>query len=498
MARRDIPEIKPLPGETAQQAFLRTFTQQVSHYGRAGVFEDPDPVRWMERHFRIPETPDNLLKLHPYQKAVLWEALMPRRGGDFPYSIVVWSDIKKSIKSTIAAAVALWRAWNTPWGSIKIVANDLKQADSRVSFYIRRAIELHPQMRELVKVKPSGYFMEFPNHARIESIPVDPKGEAGGNDDMVVFSELWAANNAAAQRLWTEMTLSPTKFGKSFRWVETYAGFSGESTLLEKLYLQGVVEGERLNWAGNFDPALEIFKNDSSKMLCLWNGTPRLPWQTPEYYAQEEAVLHPMEFLRVHRNQWSVSTSAFVPIEWWDACRVDNLPPMDKNAPVILAADAAVSSDSFGLVMVSGSKGGENYAVRYTNAWRPPRNGKIAFEDVENEILRLITEYNVVELVYDPYQLEDMMGRLKRRLVARVFPFNQGKPRLIADKALFDLIRDRHIQHRGEVDLREHIGNANSAAENDKLRIVKRSELLKIDLAVCLSMAVARAAYWRL
>jgi phage terminase large subunit-like protein len=53
------------------------------------------------------------------------------------------------------------------------------------------------------------------------------------------------------------------------------------------------------------------------------------------------------------------------------------------------------------------------------------------------------------------------------------------------------MIQERRIVHGGEPDLREHIGNANAEIdpEERKIRIVKRSELLKIDLAVAMSMA---------
>ncbi|KKL88920.1 hypothetical protein LCGC14_1919890, partial [marine sediment metagenome] len=46
----------------------------------------------------------------------------------------------------------------------------------------------------------------------------------------------------------------------------------------------------------------------------------------------------------------------------------------------------------------------------------------------------------------------------------------------------------------GNLDLREHLTNANarqSAKEDTKLRIVKKSDSRKIDLAVCLSMGAA-------
>lgn len=466
-------------------------------------FINPDPVAWMLENFYVPETPDKRLILHPYQIACLREALRRDEKGDFVYSVIVWSDCKKSIKSTISAAVALWMAFQTPWGSVKIVANDLKQADSRAAYYARRAIELNPRLKEIARVKPSGYLIELPNHSRLEAIPVDPKGEAGGNDDAVIYSELWAADSKAAQRLWTETTLSPTKYGKSFRWVETYAGFSGESPILEQLYLSGVKEGERLN-LGDFSPELEVYANKAARLFCLWNTTPRLSWQTPEYYAQESATLTPNEFLRVHRNQWVSSVDKFVPDEWWRACQ-GAVPKWETNQVAVVAMDAAISGDCFAMVVVTcdGPNDNRRPCVQYARAWKPPKGGKLDFRGTpdepgpEIELRRILERYYVAEIAYDPYQLEDLASRLSSDLLGQFYAFSQGQERAVADKRLYDMIRDRRLVHNGDPVLAEHIQNANRKTEGDKmLRIVKRSENMKIDAAVALSMAVDRAMFW--
>ena len=70
--------------------------------------------------------------------------------------------------------------------------------------------------------------------------------------------------------------------------------------------------------------------------------------------------------------------------------------------------------------------------------------------------------------------------------------FSQGEERLRADSDLYQHIARRRISHDGNADLREHLTNANakqSANEDTRLRIVKKSDSRKIDLAVCLSMA---------
>lgn len=450
--------------------------------------EHRDLITWAEAEFRIPEG-DGHLHIAPYQAACLREALR-EDGGQFAYSTVVWSDIKKSIKSTLAAAVCLWWAVSHPWASVKVVANDLKQADSRVAFYIRRAIELNPVYFQKLGVKQKTYLIEFANHARIEAIPIDPKGEAGGNDDIIVFSELWAWNSAAAKAMWTEMTLSPMKFGRSLRWCETYAGHTGESPILEGLHAQGVKAGRGL---GCFD---EAYGNDAARLFCLWNTEPRLPWQTPEYYAQEAATLVPSEFQRVHRNQWVSSESAAFPIEWWDACEDRmQLQPGGKTQ-VVIGVDASVSGDCTAISMVARHPGTPADAVEvYTRIWSPAQGGKMDYTaTITPEVDRLVAEYNVVQVAYDEYQLHHWANEQRAKGKTWYRPFPQGNDRLVADKQLYDLVKDKRLHHSGNPELRQHVQNCAAKVppqEDNRLRFIKKHEMAKIDGVVSLSMATA-------
>lgn len=208
-------------------------------------------------------------------------ALETDENGDFKHALIVWSDVKKSAKSTLAAAVALWRAFQLEWGSIKVVANDLKQAQSRSYFYLERCLRLNPETAKMIErgdIKITRYTIDLNfNHTTIEAIPADPKGEAGGNDDMVLFTELWTYQHDTHKRMWTEMVVPPNKWGKSFRWAESYAGFRGQSVILEELYNSNVKDEYRLE-----NTQAPLYKNSGT--FVMWNQRPRLPWQNREYY----------------------------------------------------------------------------------------------------------------------------------------------------------------------------------------------------------------------
>lgn len=461
------------------------------------------PADWIQSNFWIPEL-RGPIQLTPYQYWGVNEALSKNEKGQFKYSIIVWSDIKKSAKSSIAAAIALYMSEQNDWSEGYVIANDLKQADSRVSFYMRRAIELNTKMRGRYRQK--GYLITAPNRSRVEAIPIDPSGEAGSNADFIIFSELWGANEDAKQRMWSEMTLSPTKFGKSFRWIESYAGFTEESHLLYTLYETGVKNGTLIapdllfqdNLVEGGSP-LKAYKNEEARMFCLWNDTPRCPWQTDEYYRSEASILTPKEFARMHRNQWVTSEETFVPIEWWYGCVRAEMPKPDKNTSMVVSMDAGIASDTFGLLMGWRHPEFENeIVVEHAIRWIPPKGGRLDFQGTderpgpERVLRQWIEDYNVVEVTYDEHQLADMAMRLSREGLAWFKRFSQGNDRLVADSMLRDKIRDRRIWHKDQKDLTEHIYNANAKTdekEDRKIRIVKRSENLKIDLAVCLSQA---------
>lgn len=443
------------------------------------------------------------MQLAPYQIGALRRAYMRTEEGKYRYRLVVWSDLKKSAKSTMAAAVVLERARRTRFGSFKIVANTLEQADSRVAFYFRRAIELGTILGQPFRgIRQNGLKTRFENYSVVQAVPLNPGSQAGGNDDMVVFSELWAAKSKNHQKMWTEMTLSPLKDGQ--RWVETYAGVEGESPLLEPIYERLVKEENRIDISyidhktGEYVDLSHIEAYEDGYTFCLWNTSPQHWWQDDEYYAAEREALLPEEFDRVHRNKFSSPMAKFVPNEWWDECTedVEDWPKFRKREPVIITLDAAVTDDSFGLV--AGVRRGEHTYVIYTQKWVAEKGEKIDYVGTKNapgpelELRRLLRKYRVIEVRYDRYMLHDMMTRLSKKPRFRrteFIDFSQQGKRAVADRQLYTTIKEVRVHARDEPDLTEHIQNANRQNKGDnKMRIVKRSDEKKIDLTICLSM----------
>lgn len=452
-------------------------------------FRYDNPADFIENEVYDPDS-GKILVLHPEQRAVLESMSERDAAGNFKHSLWLYSAPKKSAKTTIGAGVALWQAWQVPRGEIYIIGNDQRQADNRMAQIIRYTILHNPRMKSRVNITKSSFKMELDNGTRIDIIPVDPRGESGMNPSGLFWTEAWGAMGTRAEMLWSEATLSPTRSGQSFKFVESYAGYSGESTVLERLY-NGIVKN------GAAHPTIpELYTNGSS--IAYWCTRRYLPWQqNPDYYAQEALSKPPSEFSRQHENEWQSATSAFIPLEWWDACE-EALPPLQSSELMVIALDAATSDDCFAIVGVT-RRGDQTYE-RYSRVWYPPKGGKLDFsgeDSPEAEIRRLCKTYKIAEVCYDPYQLHSLAMRLSQELNIHFAEFGQGVDRLIGDKQLYDSIRDRSITHSGNPVLREYVMNANrkDTGEQDKLRIVKRSQESKIDACVALAMAHARARF---
>lgn len=192
-------------------------------------------------------------------------------------------------------------------------------------------------------------------------------------------------------------------------------------------------------------------------------------------------------------------------ILFWDSLK-QNLPALrtkidpkrDFSDVIVLAADGSVKRDHFALIGVSRHpQNRKDIAVRLVKSWIPKAGQKLDFVGTEHNpgpelyIKKLCETYNVVCLVYDEYQLHQMMTNLLKGGIVWTKEFSQNAPRLLADQNLYDLIIQKKIFHDGNKDLRQHIHNADCVIDDasHKRRIVKRADSLKIDLSIATSMA---------
>jgi hypothetical protein len=202
------------------------------------------PSTFVRDVLRNPETGQPFV-LYPAEVEFIDRAFALTPQGELPCPELLFSAPKKSGKTALAAMCALYVAVAIGglWAEVYCLANDLEQANSRVWEAARRMVEAAPLLKRTARI--TARRIEFTSTgAHIDALASDYAGFAGANPSLTIFDELWGYISESSRRLYDEAAPSPTR-KVSGRLVVSYAGFTGESDLLEGLY-QRALAGERI------------------------------------------------------------------------------------------------------------------------------------------------------------------------------------------------------------------------------------------------------------
>ena len=453
------------------------------------------------------------LTLLPHQEEIFDLALNINESGIFDYQTIVYSCLKKSGKTSLAAAVGAWYAEEVGGQGTEIycIANDLEQAEGRImrdiKFHFQKRIENRDSYfnnktnREMFYTDKNTsitlYNITLPNDTFIQALASSYKSVAGARHSLTLWDELWGATSELSHRVWDEMTPIPT-IPNSLRFIATYAGFENESDLLWDIYVQGVDKEEHEHGkATRIHDELPLFIN--RRMFTYWDHEPRMPWQTDAYYEEQMETLRPAAYLRLHQNQWVTSHEQFIPVEWFDiAARAYHAPATIwgdhpyRGFPITIGVDAGVKRDTTALVGVAyDSKRGKVGQV-FHKIWTPSPGDQIDLDaTVEQELIKMNSQFNIASIVYDPTHLLQTMLRLEKKGFP-TNPYQQSIPNMTqASQLLYDLFKNRSYECYPDDLLRTHIQMAVAETTSRGFRIVKNktSRRHHIDGAIAMAMA---------
>jgi len=364
-----------------------------------------DPVRFITEVLIDPETGSRFV-LYPAQERFLREALTLTPEGRLKFAEMIFSAPKKSGKTALAAMIVIYVivCLGGPYAEGYCIANDFEQAQGRVFQAITRIIEASPMLRDSAKITANK--IEFTSTgATITAIASDYTGAAGANPTLTVFDELWGYTSERSQRLFDEMVPVPTR-KVSGRLTVTYAGFEGESELLERLYKRGL-QGEEI--------APSLYRQ--SGLLMAWHHEVVAPWQTPEWIEQMRGQLRPNAFLRLIENRWVSSESNFVDMDWFDACVDPELrPALFGPLPVWIGVDASVKRDSTAIVAVTWDEESKRVGLVSHRIFQPTSESSLDFEaTIEETLTEMARRFDLREIKFDPFQMQAVAQRLQKR-----------------------------------------------------------------------------------
>jgi phage terminase large subunit-like protein len=369
------------------------------------------------------------------------------------------------------------------FGEGLLAANDFDQAASRVFMVIRRIVAVSPLLKGEARVTADKII--FPAFdATITAISSDAASAAGSNPCISCFDELWGFVSERATRLWDELITSPAR-KISCRLTVTYAGFSGESVLLEDLYKRGMALPE-------IGPSLRA----GDGMLFFWSHEPIAFWQDERWLAEMRRSLRPAAYQRMILNEFVSPESKFVDLAAWDACVQPALTPVtqDRSLPIWVGVDASTKRDSTALVAVTFDKKTQCVRLVAHKVFTPTPGDPINFEDTIERTLREWRErFRLRQCLFDPFQMAAVAQRLARERLP-IEEFAQTLPNLTAATSnLFDLISARQFVLYPDAGMRQAISHAIITESSRGWKLDKLRQAHKIDVIVSLSMAALAA-----
>ncbi len=442
-----------------------------------------DPVAFITECLVDPET-NQPFQLYRAQIAFLRAALTIGDDGRLPAPELLYGAPKKSGKTALGAMCMIYVVVVLAGrhGEGYVVANDLEQAQGRVFDAICKIVRASPMLRHSATI--TGKRITFSTGATIEAIATEYAGAAGSNAHFVCFDELWGYTTERSRRLWDEMVPPPTR-QVAARLTTTYAGFEGESTLLEELYKRGR-KGKKV------DDSLFRAKG----LVMAWHHRPVAPWQTEEWLEQMREQLRPNAYIRMIENRFVTSESSFVDMDWWDACVDRDARPVlaDKGLKVWVGVDGSVKHDQTAIVACAFD--GETKRVRlvWHRIFQPSKRSPLDFEaTVEQSMLELRDRFRVQRVLFDPYQLQSVSQRLiKAGLPMEEYPQTSGRLEEMGT-GLYELIKHRNLTVYPDKDVRLAVSRSVAVESSRGWKISKEKTSHKVDVVIALAMAALGA-----
>jgi phage terminase large subunit-like protein len=210
------------------------------------------------------------------------------------------------------------------------------------------------------------------------------------------------------------------------------------------------------------------------------------------YYDDQRASLRPGTYQRLHENKRATGDEAFIPLDYWDKCIDPGHRPVlpTREQRLFVGVDASIKHDSAAVVAVYyDAKKGKVVLARH-RTWQPTAKDPLDLDGTIGDYLRTMRrEYNLGQILYDPYQMHDLSTRLKSDGLPMV-EYPQSVPNLTdMGQNLYELIKSGNLILYPDEFMRVCASHAIALQSSRGWRIAKEKTSFKIDVIVALAMA---------
>ena len=393
-------------------------------------------------------------------------------------------------KSSLAAIMCLYALFadNVESPQVLIVASTHAQA-SIIFNMARRMIELSPELEQRAKIYKDKIVTPF-NDGLLMPMPSEVNALQGYQPTLAVVDEL----HTVTAEIWESMLLSSGKRPDSLVLAVSTPAMQSDSVM------KTLVDDARSDPDPDFyfkeyaaDPT-----HETDCQHCWKVSNPALGDFLAANSLKKVRKTSRETAFRVYRlGLWPDRTDdGWIAQSALDAVLVDQ--PIAKGAKVVLGFDGSFSGDMTAIVAVTVEK---QPKVELLKAWHPAQEAetdyRVPIEQVEDAIRQACKDYNVREVLADPYRWSRSLQVLAAERIP-VVEFSQSLNRMSPATALAtDAINNQNVRIVKNDTLCEHILNARVREDNRGVKIQKeqKDSKRKIDGAICFVMAHSRAHF---
>lgn len=447
------------------------------------------------------------LELRDWQKRLLENLYARDEAGGYVARTALIGMPRKNGKSALSsAAIALYSLIAEGVQGAEIIVAAAEKEQARIVFgECRRMVETSELVDDVTLYRDSIYVPSTKSVLRVVS--AEAYSKEGLNPSRVIIDELHAHRDRS---LFDVLSLAMGNRGNLAQLVAiTTAGLrtdvSGQESVAYQLYQYGkkVASGEVVDpsffmawWEAKAemdykDPETWLFANPGFDDLVAGDDFASAVLRTPEH-----------EFRTKRLNQWVNVKNAWLPAGAWDELADDSV-RLEPGDEYTLGFDGSWKNDSTALVAVISPRfDGDVFRVIRAGSWEKDfaindDSWVIDKQEVANFVIDFVrANPGCKEMACDEtYWQDEMMQWLGAGI--NVVSFPQTLTYLVpATAKLFEGVMAKQFRHDGDPALARHMSNAILKADSKGgSRLTKdfRNPKMKIDLAVALMMAWARA-----
>ena len=439
-----------------------------------------------------------LIRLRPWQQKLVDSIFSIDENGNLKHRIAIVGLPRKSGKSALGSAIALYGLLLGPaGGEVYSCAGDRDQA--RIVFETaKRMVQLDPELSEHIKIFRDS--MEVPSTgSRYRVLSADASSAEGLSPTLTIFDELHVQPNS---RLWDTMTLGSGARKNALTLAITTAGVKGDRFGNDTICYQLYQHGQRVVNKEVEDPSFFFSWHEPTKEDADWKEPETWKQANPgfgdlslaEDFESVIARTSEVEFRTKRLNQWVTAKEAA-----FDQGVLEGLTDtgrvVEDGTEITLGFDGSYSGDSTALVGCTV----EDKHIFVIQLWEKPLddpNWHVSQTDVQEEVIQACLKYQVREVVCDPYRYQHMMSVLDDQGLTIVSWPTASIARMgPAWQKFYDAVVDGELTHSGDPRLLRHFGNVVLKRDAKGVRPTKEtnSSPRKIDAAIAAIIAFDRA-----